>query len=242
MRGAIFDLDGTLADTAGDLLAAANEAMAPHGLPMLDPAADRAYAGRGGRPMIRRALALAGRPEDGPEERRLIEAIYPALLDAYEARIARETTLFAGVEACLALLQADGWRIGICTNKPERLALLLLTALGVHDRFAAVLGADTLHVRKPDPLHFTETARRIGADPARSVMIGDTLTDLETARRAGVPCVLTGFGFAAEPMDELAPDAVVAHFDELPPVLERLCPADRAARGDAGSGRVARKG
>ena len=230
MRGAIFDLDGTLADTAGDLLAAANEAMAPHGLPMLDPVADRAYAGRGGRPMIRRALALAGRREDGPEEVALADAIYPALLDAYEARIARETTLFDGVETCLAALEAADWRIGICTNKPERLAILLLDALGVRGRFAAVLGADTLHVRKPDPLHFTETARRIGADPARSVMIGDTLTDLTTARRAGVPCVLTGFGFAAEPLDELAPDAVVAHFDELPAVLERLSPADRARR------------
>jgi phosphoglycolate phosphatase len=149
------------------------------------------------------------------------------LLEAYEERIAHETTLFEGAEVAIETLVAAGWRIGICTNKPERLAMLLLEALGVRERFAAVLGADTLHVRKPDPEHFRETARRIGADPARSVMIGDTLTDLTTARRAGVPCVLTGFGFAAEPLDELAPDAVVAHFDELPTVLERLCPAGR---------------
>jgi phosphoglycolate phosphatase len=230
MRGAIFDLDGTLADTAGDLLAAANEAMAPYGLPTLDPVEHRAYAGRGARAMIRRALALAGRPEDGAEEVRLADAIYPALLDAYEARIAHETTLFDGVETCLATLEARHWRIGICTNKPERLAILLLDALGVRGRFAAVLGADTLHVRKPDPMHFVETARRIGADPRRSVMIGDTLTDLTTARRAGVPCVLTGFGFAAEPLSELGPDAVVAHFDELPAVLERLSPAEMALR------------
>lgn len=238
MRGAIFDLDGTLADTAGDLLAAANEAMAPHGLPMLEPVADRAFAGRGGRAMILRALALAGRPEGGAAELALTDAIYPALLDAYEARIARETTLFEGVETCLATLARRGWRIGICTNKPERLAILLLDALGVRDRFAAVLGADTLHVRKPDPLHFTETARRIGAHPARSVMIGDTLTDLTTARRAGVPCVLTGFGFAAEPMADLAPEAVVAHFDELPAVLERLSPTDSAAPPENGCRRA----
>lgn len=233
MRGAIFDLDGTLADTAGDLLAAANEAMAPHGLPMLDPVADRAFAGRGARSMIGRALALAGRPNDGADELALTDAIYPALLEAYEARIAHETTLFEGVETCLATLETRGWRVGICTNKPERLALLLLDALGVRQRFAAILGADTLHVRKPDPLHFTETARRIGADPGRSVMVGDTLTDLTTARRAGVPCVLTGFGFAAEPLSELAPDAVVAHFDELPAVLERLSPRDVALREGA---------
>lgn len=225
MRGAIFDLDGTLADTAGDLLAAANAALAPRGLPLLTQA-DRSHAGRGGRSMIRRSLAIAGRPDDTPEAEALIDALYPELLAAYEARIARETTLFDGAEAAIETLVAHGWRIGVCTNKPERLALLLLDALGVRDRFAAILGADTLHVRKPDPEHFLETARRIGADPARSVMIGDTLTDLTTARRAGVPCVLTGFGFAAEALEDLAPDCIVAHFDELPSVLERLCPAD----------------
>lgn len=224
MRGAIFDLDGTLADTAGDLLAAANAALAPRGLPLLT-VHDRSFAGRGGKSMIRRSLAIAGRPDDTPEAVGLIDAIYPELLSAYEDRIAHETTLFEGVETCIETLVASGWRVGVCTNKPERLAVMLLEALGVCGRFAAVLGADTLHVRKPDPEHFLETTRRIGADPARSVMIGDTLTDLTTARRAGVPCVLTGFGFAAEPLAELAPDAVVAHFDELPPVLERLCPA-----------------
>lgn len=224
MRGAIFDLDGTLADTAGDLMAAANAALAPRGLPPLT-SADRAFAGRGAREMIRRSLALAERPDDTPEALTLIDAIYPDLLAAYEDRIAHESALFEGVEAAMDTLTGNGWRIGICTNKPERLALLLLDALGVRRRFAAILGSDTLHVRKPDPEHFRETARRSGADPARSVMIGDTLTDLTTARRAGVPCVLTGFGFAAEPLDQLAPDAVVAHFDELAPVLERLCPA-----------------
>lgn len=223
MRGAIFDLDGTLADTAGDLLAAANAALGARGLPLLT-AADRSHAGRGGRSMMRRSLALAGRPDDTPEAIALMDEMYPELLAAYEERIAHETTLFDGAEAAIEALVASHWRIGICTNKPERLAMLLLDALGVRDRFAAVLGADTLHVCKPDPEHFRETARRVGADPARSVMIGDTLTDLTTARRAGVPCVLTGFGFAAEPLDELAPDAVVAHFDELPEVLERLRP------------------
>ncbi len=230
MRGAIFDLDGTLADTAGDLLAAANEALLPRGLPLLDPAADRSHAGRGAKSMIRRSLALAGRPDDTPGAVALIDAIYPDLLHAYEARIANETRLFDGAEAAIEALVTGGWRIGICTNKPERLALLLLDALGVRHRFAAILGADTLHVRKPDPEHFRETARRVGADPARSVMIGDTLTDLTTARRAGVPCVLTGFGFAAESLDELSPDAVVAHFDELPAVLERLSPATAPSR------------
>ncbi|WP_285670050.1 HAD-IA family hydrolase [Paralimibaculum aggregatum] len=225
MRGAIFDLDGTLADTAGDLLAAANAALAPAGLPLLDPGADKPYAGRGGRQMIRRSLVLAGRDPDGADERALTDALYPDLLAAYETRIAEETRLFDGVEACLDALVAAGWRVGICTNKPERLALILLDRLGVLGRFGAVLGADTLPVRKPDPEHFRETARRIGADPARSVMLGDTRTDLDTARAAGAPVVLTAFGFAAEPLDELAPDHVIGHYREAPEVLELLMPA-----------------
>lgn len=225
MRGAIFDLDGTLADTAGDLLAAANAVLAPRGLPALDPAADKPFAGRGGREMIRRSLAIAGRDPMRPAETALADALYPELLAAYEARIAVETRLFDGVEPCIAALGAAGWRLGVCTNKPERLALILLNRLGVLGAFGAVLGADTLPVRKPDPEHFRETARRIGANPARSVMVGDTRTDLDTARAAGVPVVLTRFGFAAEPLESLAPDHILGHFDEAAGVLERLMPA-----------------
>lgn len=225
MRGAIFDLDGTLADTAADLLAAANVALAPRGLPALVLAEDRSFAGRGGKSMIRRALAKAGRDPDSVAEVSLTEAIYPDLLAAYEGAIAVETRLFDGVVPCLERLATAGWALGVCTNKPERLARILLGELGVLDRFAAVLGADTLPVRKPDPEHFRETARRIRAVPGRSVMLGDTRTDLETARAAGVPCVLTRFGFAAEPLDVLAPDAVVGHYDEIPAVLERLSTA-----------------
>jgi phosphoglycolate phosphatase len=223
MRGAIFDLDGTLADTSADLLAAANAALAPRGLPLLD-AADRPVAGRGGRAMIRRSLALAGRDPDAAAERALTDAIYPELLEAYETRLMVETRLFDGVEACIEALGAGGWRVGVCTNKPERLAVALLDGLGVLGRFGAVLGADSLTVRKPDPEHFRETARRIGADPARSVMLGDTRTDLDTARAAGVPVVLTRFGFAAEPLESLGADHLIGHYDEALAALERLMP------------------
>lgn len=224
MRGAIFDLDGTLADTAGDLLAAANAALAPEGLPCLDPVVDRPVAGRGGRAMIRTALAKAGRDPDAPEGAALTDALYPRLLAAYETRLAEETVLFDGVEACLGELVGGGWRVGVCTNKPERLAVILLERLGVLGRFGAVLGADTLPVRKPDPEHFRETARRIGADPARSVMLGDTRTDLDTARAAGVPVILTGFGFAAEPVQSLGADAVAVHYRDIAGLLDRLSP------------------
>jgi phosphoglycolate phosphatase len=225
MRGAIFDLDGTLADTAADLLGAANAVLAPLGYPALALARDKPFAGRGGRSMIRRSLSLMEIPPDVAEVESIADALYPGLLAAYEARLTEETRLFDGVADCLDALAAAGWRLGVCTNKPERLAVLLLESLGVFDRFGAVLGADSLAVRKPDPEHLHETARRIGARSRRCVMLGDTRTDLMTARAARVPCVLTSFGFAAEPLADLAADAVVGHYREIPAILERLQPA-----------------
>lgn len=232
VRGAIFDLDGTLADTAADLLAAANAVLAPRGLPLLEIGRDRAHAGRGGRSMIRRSLALLPEPPSEAEVEALAAALYPGLLRVYEERLADRTRLYDGVEPCLEALAAAGWRLGVCTNKPERLALALLGRLGVLGRFQAVLGAGSLPVIKPDPEHFRETVRRAGAAPGRAVMLGDTRTDVLTARAAGVPCVLTRFGFAAEPVDELAADAVVGHFDEVAPLLERLLPAGLGRAAD----------
>lgn len=223
-RGALFDLDGTLADTSADLLNAANQALGPRGLPLLDLSRDRPYAGRGGRSMIRRSIGLAGRDVDAPAEVALTDALYPELLEAYSSALAIHTALYPGVEACLDRLSAEGWALGVCTNKPERMALAVLEALGVLQRFGAMLGADTLAVRKPDPIHVIETATRCGADPAVSVMIGDTSTDLNAARSAGIPCVLTRFGFAAEPLEDLAPDAIVESYSEIPDALELLSP------------------
>ncbi|MFQ5566947.1 MAG: HAD-IA family hydrolase [Paracoccaceae bacterium] len=224
MRGAIFDLDGTLADTAADLLGAANAVLAPRRLPLLDLARDKQFAGRGARSMIHRSLSLMETPPGEAGAEAIADDLYPGLLAAYEGRLADETRLYDGVVGCLDALAAAGWRLGVCTNKPERLAVMLLERLGVLGRFGAVLGADSLAVRKPDPEHLHETARRSGARPDRCVMLGDTRTDVLTARAAGVPCVLTRFGFSAEPPDELAADAVVDHFDEVAPVLERLRP------------------
>lgn len=225
MRGAIFDLDGTLADTAADLLAAANAVLGPRGLPLLDLARDRAHAGRGGRSMVRRSLSLLPEPPGAAEVEALADALYPDLLGFYEARLAEETQLYDGVVPCLEALAQAGWRLGVCTNKPDRLALALLERLGVRDRFAAVLGAGSLPVIKPDPEHLRETVRRAGTVPERSVMLGDTSTDLLAARAAGMPCVLMRFGFAAEPLEDLAADAVIDHYDEVEPALERLRPS-----------------
>lgn len=222
MRGAIFDLDGTLADTAADLLSAANVALASEGLPLLTLDEDRRVAGRGGRAMIRQSLARAGRNVDGEAEIALTDHLYPVLLEAYAGCLADETSLYAGVEACLDNLAEDGWKLGICTNKPEGLARRLMEELGILDRFGALLGADTLRVRKPDPTHLLETCNRIGADPRASIMIGDTVTDLHAARNAGMPCILTAFGFSLEPIEELAPDAIFETYAELPSLLGQL--------------------
>lgn len=214
MRVAVFDLDGTLADTGGDLIAAANAALGGQGR-RLDPVGDRATAFAGGRAMLRAGLG-PGREDD-------VERLYPVLLDAYAAALAVETRLYDGAEAALDRLSADGWRLAICTNKPEGLARALLGALGVLKRFPVLLGADTLPWRKPDPRHLLEAVAQSGGKPGTAVLVGDTATDRDAARSAGVPCVLVGFGPGEVKM--LEPEAVIGHFDELPEVLERLVPA-----------------
>lgn len=217
MKAVIFDLDGTLADTAPDLIGAVNAVAAAHGWPPLDPVADRAVAGRGGRALLTRVMLGAGLTDAAR-----VEALVPEFIRLYEARIADESRLFPGALDCLTQLAADGWALGVCTNKPVRLAEILLDRLGVADRFAAVLGADSLPVRKPDPLHFTETVRRIGADPARALLVGDTITDRLTARAAGVPCILCRFGYAVEPLSELAAEAEIDCLSETPATAARL--------------------
>ncbi|MEM7669445.1 MAG: HAD-IA family hydrolase, partial [Pseudomonadota bacterium] len=224
MRGAIFDLDGTLADTAADLLGSANVVLAEVGLPQLSLGEDRSVAGRGGREMIRRSQVRGGQDPDHASSVKMADNLYPRLLAVYEERISDQSRLYDGVTDCLDALVDAGWRIGVCTNKPERLARNLLDDLGILDRFGALLGADTLAVRKPDPEHFFETCRRIGSVVEQSVMIGDTLTDLSTARAAGRPCILTTFGFAAEPLAELDPDAIVGHYSEIAAALDALVP------------------
>lgn len=221
MRVAIFDLDGTLADTSADLIASANAALAEAGLGgPLDAAADRAIAFAGGRAMLREGLARARVGEPA-----LVDRLYPRLLEHYGAAIAVHTRVYDGAEAALGRLAAAGWKLGICTNKPERLALLLIEELGLAGHFGALLGADSLAVRKPDPRHLLETIARVGGTRERAVLVGDTVTDRDTARAAGVPCVLVGFGPEGDAVAGLAPEAVVAHYDELPDLLERLVPA-----------------
>jgi phosphoglycolate phosphatase len=222
MRVAVFDLDGTLADTSADLISAANATFAAVGLGRpLDPWRDRAVAFAGGRAMLREGFTRQGLAWDEAE----VAALYPRLIQIYGEALDVETQLFDGVDAALGRLAAAGWALGICTNKPERLAARLLERLGIARRFAALVGADTLGVRKPDPRHLLETIARAGGVPGRAVLVGDTATDREAARAAGVPCVLVSFGPEGGAVAALAPEALLGHFDELPGLLERLVPA-----------------
>jgi phosphoglycolate phosphatase len=217
----IFDLDGTLADTSGDLIAAANACFAARGQGApLDPVADMATAFAGGRAMLRLGLTRLGVAWTEAE----VDRDYPVLLEAYGAAIDTHTRLYPGAMAAVARLRAAGCPVGICTNKPAGLAETLMTRLGVRDQFGALVGADTLPVRKPDPAPLFETIARVGGDPARAVLIGDTVTDRETARAAGVPSVLVSFGPEGAGVARLAPEALLDHYDDLDLVLGRLFP------------------
>lgn len=217
-RTAIFDLDGTLVDTAYDLVSAMNAIAARLDLPELDHAEARNVAGRGARALMRHAAAKVGREMTDDQ----ILVAYPPFLDAYETCIADTSRYFPGAEAAVDTLLAAGWRVGICTNKPERLARILLDRLGGAQRYAALLGADSLPVRKPDPRHVLETIARVEGDPDRAVMIGDTATDRNAAANAGVPCALYAHGFSVEPIESLAPEAIFDDFADLPDLLAEM--------------------
>ena len=218
MRTVVFDLDGTLADTSGDLIAAANACFRDLGLgDMLDPARDQKTAVRGAKAMLRLGLERAGQLDE-----RVVDAQYQPLLDYYGQAIATHTYLYDGAMEAIAALTDAGYRVAICTNKPEGLAIQLLTALGVQDRFHAMLGADSLAVRKPDPEHLFETVRRAGGDTTRCLLVGDTETDRKTAQAAGVPSILVTFGPAGEDMAALAPAALLDHYRDLPRVVRDL--------------------
>ncbi len=212
MRCVIFDLDGTLADTSGDLIAAANACFRGlgHG-DLLDPAHDQATALRGGRAMLELGFQRLGVEDAGDE----IAAQYPLLLDHYRADIDRRTFLYPGARDAIEALRDAGYAMGICTNKPEGLAELLMTRLGARDLFASLIGADTLTVRKPDPAPLYEAIRRAGGAPDRSILIGDTITDRNTARAAGVACVLVTFGPMGRGVADLKPEALLENYADL---------------------------
>tara|TARA_B110000027_G_scaffold96099_1_gene101482 strand:+ start:571 stop:1269 length:699 start_codon:yes stop_codon:yes gene_type:complete len=216
MKTVIFDLDGTLADTSGDLIEAANVCFRDMGVgDMLDPLTDAGTALRGGRAMLSLGLQRLERANDAD----VLDHYYPVLLEAYAKDIDSRTVMYDGAMDAVEALKTLGYGVGIATNKPEGLADELLRRLGVRDAFASMVGADTLSVRKPNPEHLFEAVRRAGGDPTLTCLIGDTDTDRSTARNAGVPCVLVTFGPAGGDMAALEPEALLDHYKDLPDIV-----------------------
>ncbi len=217
-RALVFDLDGTLAETAPDLIDALNHVLAGDGIAPVPLEAARSLVGAGARALLQRGYARAGR--DLTPAR--LDALFVEFLRFYNAHIADKSTLFPGVLACLDRCRGEGWKLAVCTNKIEQSSNLLLEKLGVRDYFAFVCGQDTFGVAKPDPRPLLETVARAGGRAEESVMIGDSVTDIRTARAAGMPVVAVDFGYTDTPVAELGPDRVISHFDELDGALQNL--------------------
>lgn len=214
----VFDLDGTLAHTAPDLLGALNVTLALENLPPVVLSDVHQLVGRGARVMIERGLKLRGHAVSGER----FEELAAAFFAHYELHIADESVAYDGVPDVLDALAGQGAILSVCTNKPERLSLLLLDAIGLRSKFKAICGADTFAVRKPDPLHLTGTIDRAGGDPARAILIGDSATDRETARNAGLPCILMDYGYTDIPAHKLGAEAVLSNFSDVPDTAYRL--------------------
>ena len=228
---AVFDLDGTLADTAPDLAATLNVILRGEGLPALPLAEARQMIGHGARVMLERGLEAAGR-EVTPAR---LDELYRLFLVHYADHLCVETRLFPGVLGALDALEAEGFRFAVCTNKVEAHSVRLLRALGIGDRFAAICGRDSFPYVKPDPRHLTLTIKKAGGTPADAVMIGDSRTDIVTAQAAGIPVVAVPFGYTDVPVESLRPDMVISHFDELPAAIFGLLAPSRAPFGAVAS-------
>jgi phosphoglycolate phosphatase len=229
----VFDLDGTLVDTAPDLIATLNTVLTHAGLPAVTFAAARNMVGGGARHMIERGLAAAPSLPSPAREGGLgwgaadLERLCGQFIEHYAAHIADHSRPFPGVEAALDELARGGCRLAVCTNKLEGLALRLLGALGLADRFAAICGADTFRVQKPDPAILHGTVARAGGHSDAAIMVGDAITDITVARAAGIAVIAVDFGYSETPVAALAPDRIVSSFGELPEVVFALLAAQR---------------
>jgi len=215
----VFDLDGTLIDTAPDLVDTLNVILARHDVPPVAFDEARTMIGAGVKPLLQRALASKGM-QLPPEE---IDRLFGEYLEIYGAHVADRSRPFPGLEAALDTLSASGCRLAVCTNKLEWLSVRLLDALGLKSRFAAICGQDTFTMRKPDPDMLRLTIARAGGDTGHAVMVGDSMTDVATARAAAIPVIAVDFGYTETPPAELGADRLISHFDALPAaVLELL--------------------
>jgi phosphoglycolate phosphatase len=207
----VFDLDGTLIDTAPDLIETLNVVFTRDGLPPLDYTAARNMIGGGARRMIESSLKLQGRVLAD----NVVDRMFADFVAHYAAHVADRSQPFPGLDAALDRLAERGCRFAVCTNKLEGLSRLLLEALGLTRRFAAICGQDTFGMQKPDPEILRRTIQAAGGTLQRAVMVGDSATDIATARAAGIPVVAVDFGYSEAPIRDLRPDRLISHFSEL---------------------------
>jgi phosphoglycolate phosphatase len=213
----VFDLDGTLVDTAPDLCASLNHALGVLGRPAV-PANDvRHMVGHGARKLLELGLAATGGTTPA-----LVDAGFAPFLAYYADHIADGSRPFDGVESALDLLEAAGCRLAICTNKPVALSRALVSALGWNDRFVANLGFDSVPRPKPDPAHLFAAIAAAGGVPAETIYVGDSITDTTTAKAASVPVIAVSFGFSDRPAIDLGADMLIDHYDALLPALRQL--------------------
>jgi phosphoglycolate phosphatase len=221
MQTIVFDLDGTLVDTAPDLISTLNFVLAGEGLAPVGYDDARRMIGGGARRMIERALIAEGRNVPSSE----LDRMFRAFLDHYGAHIADRSRPFPHLVPILKRFAAQGSRLAVCTNKLEWLAVRLLDALKLSDYFAAICGQDTFGVQKPDPQILRLTIGRAGGEPHRALMVGDSATDIRTARAANVPVIAVDFGYSEVPAASLNADGLISSFAELPAAIaavERL--------------------
>lgn len=214
----LFDLDGTLVETAPDLCAALNHCLELAGRPQVSVGEVRHMVGDGARALLRRGLTAAGAAPAEAE----VERWFGALLDHYREHVADSSHAFEGVVETLDAMRAAGARHAVCTNKPILHARGLLDALDLARRFEVVLGGDSLAVRKPHPRHLLAALEALGVAPARAAMVGDSANDVAAARAAGLPVVLVSFGYTSIPAAELGADALIDRFADLPEALAGL--------------------
>jgi phosphoglycolate phosphatase len=223
-RTVVFDLDGTLVDTAPDLINALNYVLDREGMPPVPMHAARTMIGAGARRLLERGLELDGRTVSREDLDRLTRDF----IDYYADHIADASRPFEGLESALDDLAARGYRFAVCTNKLEWLSKLLLDRLGLSARFSAICGADTFGISKPDPAILRQTVARAGGEMSSTIMVGDAGPDIGVARRAGVPVIGVKFGYTEVPIAELKPDLLIGHMSELPAAVETLMAAQKS--------------
>jgi phosphoglycolate phosphatase len=226
----VFDLDGTLVDTAPDLIHTLNAVLESENFPVVPFESARSMIGGGIRALLERALAESGQC---PGEAAM-DALFARYIRRYQDHIADHSRPYPGLAGALDRLSAHGFTLAVCTNKYESLAVRLLDKLGLTARFAAICGQDTFAVKKPDPDALRLTIARAGGDAAHAIMVGDSETDIHVARAAGIPVVGVDFGYARVPMADLKPDRLIGHFDALPAAIGDLLQHPRSPAAPAG--------